>query len=76
MGEGDAKATAANVAQLVIEARLIAFAQFARDIQTQASALVVGGKEGFKDTLKLLGRHARAVVEHFEYRQFAIVGAK
>ena len=68
MGEGDAKAGTVLAGQMV-EARAVAFAQLAGEVQAQARALGPGGEERLEQLfLQLLG-DAVAVVTDLQGRQ-------
>ena len=70
MGEGDAEAAAATFARFVVEACLVAFAQFTGNIQAQAGAFVLRGVERLEDALQLVCRYAFAVVERLSVATF------
>ena len=76
MSEDDAETAAAFISLTIVQARLIAFAELARNIQAQAGALAFGGEEWLEDILQLFGRHSQAVVEYLEHRQVTGLVAK
>ncbi|MNN42408.1 hypothetical protein D3C81_1565870 [compost metagenome] len=51
---------------------MVAFAQLTGQIKPKAGALAAGGEEGFEQMCLFIGRHAGAVVLHFEDRQLAV----
>lgn len=63
--EIEAEATAAGGYWKILQVNLVDLAQFPGDVETQASALGPGGKEGFKNLTHLTGIDAGALIQHF-----------
>ena len=59
------KTTAAALAWAVVEASLVTFTEFARNVQAKACAFVLSGEKRLKNILLIVKRYARTIIVDF-----------